>query len=489
MNIAIVTNIYGFPSEAFYGLTSISLYLIGVIIFMVPVSLVSAELGSMFPTEGGIFTWVNNAFNFRPGIVATWLQWVQSIFFYPLSLTFAAVTFAYVLPDHIVAELANSKVYIILFILIIFWFCTFSDTLGMRHIGRLSTWGVWVGIFIPVALLIGFGVYYICAGGHIEMSTDPAKLIPRFTSTDDVVMAASILLFFSGLEVNGAHVYMMKNPAKGYPKALLWTAVIIGGIYILGTLAVAVIIPEDQLNSTQSVIVSFKRYSDFIGVRFIMPIVAVALTFGVLANTITWISGPATVLKYIANRGYLPQAVNKTNKNGAPLFILVTQGAIVTVIAFVYVLLPQIQQGFQMLMQMTNAIYLTMYVIFYISFLRLRYKMKNTPRPFMAGGRTLFGAWCVALVGLIGAVGTFFICFFPPQQMDISKSTSYVWTVIAIYVCLILPPILYLIFRNKKIKATQAAMAAQAAAPEAPQELGNAESQTAGATTDNPTQS
>lgn len=33
MNVATVINIYGFPSEAFYGLTSVSLYGIALVVF------------------------------------------------------------------------------------------------------------------------------------------------------------------------------------------------------------------------------------------------------------------------------------------------------------------------------------------------------------------------------------------------------------------------------------------------------------------------
>lgn len=450
MNIAIIINIYGFPSEAFYGLTSISLYGIALIIFLIPVALVSAELGSMFAGQGGIFQWVSNAFGYRPAIVATWLQWVQSIFFYPISLTFAAVTFSYVFPDSIVGELATNKVYIIAFVLVVFWFCTLAGTRGLKHIGKLSSLGVWIGIVVPVALLIAFGIYYIIAGGKIEMDTSAASLIPKFRTMDDVVMAASILLFFSGLEVNGVHVYMMKDPGKGYPKALFWTCVVIGIIYILGTLSVAVIIPSGDLSITQSVIVAFKHYLGFSHLSRVLPFIAIALAFGVVANSITWITGPASVMKYIADNGYLPKVVAKENKHGAPLFILISQGVIVSVIVFVYALSPQVQQGYQMLMQMTNAIYLTMYVILFVAFLRLRYKERAKPRPFRVG-KGNFLAWVVGIVGILGAAGTFVLCFFPPAQLDISKQPAYIGTVAVIYACLILPPVLYVIFHKPKV--------------------------------------
>lgn len=260
------------------------------------------------------------------------------------------------------------------------------------------------------------------------------------------------MLFFSGLEVNGVHVYMMKKPSTQYPKALLLTCIIIGIIYVLGTLSVSTIIPDGKLSITQSVIVAFKDYFSYTGVKILLPIIAVALTFGVVANSLTWITGPASVLKYIAEQGYLPNVVQKKNKRGAPIFILISQAIVVTILVCIYALSSKVQQGYQMLLQMTNAIYLTMYVILFIAFIRLRYKDKQTVRPFMAG-KNLFVAWIIVLVGLIAAIFSFILCFFPPAQLDISDKGGYVGILFVIYLVLILPPLAYVIFRKKKNEA------------------------------------
>lgn len=450
LNIATVINIYGFPSEAFYGLTSISLYLIAIVIFLIPVALISAEFGAMFPKRGGIYTWTSEAFSPKVGIFATWLQWIQSVFFYPLSLTFAAVTFSYIFPDSSISGyLSNNKFYIIGFILIIFWACTLINLKNkLSNIGKISVIGVWVGIFIPVFLLIAFSIYYMISGGHIEMSTDLSSAIPHFHTIDQVVMAVSILLFFSGLEVNGVHVHMMKNPSRDYPKALLFTSLIIGVIYILGTLAIAIIIPSKELNITQSVISALSSYLSYINIRFILPVIAGALAFGVLTNTLAWITGPASVISYISTLGYLPKAVEKTNKNNAPVVILIAQAVIVTIISFIYVISSHVQQGYQMLLQMTNAIYLTMYIIMYISFIRLRYKNKTIDRPYKAG-KTLFQAWGITLIGLTSAVYCFILSFFPPAQLDITHQRNYILILFGIYIALILPPVIYIMYRRK----------------------------------------
>lgn len=450
LNIATVINIYGFPSEAFYGLSSILLYLIAILVFLIPVALISAEFGSMFPKRGGIYTWTSEAFSPKVGIFATWLQWVQSVFFYPLSLTFAAVTFSYIFPESSISEyLSNNKFYIIGFILVVFWACTLINLKNkLSNIGRISVIGVWIGIFIPVLLLIAFSIYYMISGGHIEMNTNLSSVIPRFHTVDQVVMAVSILLFFSGLEVNGVHVHMMKNPSRDYPKALFFTSLVIGVIYILGTLAIAIIIPSKDLNITQSVISALSKYLSYIDIKFILPVIAGALSFGVLTNTLAWITGPASVVSYISTLGYLPKAVEKTNKNNAPVVVLITQAVIVSIISLVYVISSHVQQGYQMLLQMTNAIYLTMYIVMYVSFIRLRYKNKTKDRPFKVG-RSMFQTWAITILGLVSAVCCFVLSFFPPTQLNIAHQRNYILILFGIYIVLILPPIIYNMCRRK----------------------------------------
>jgi amino acid transporter len=59
--------------------------------FLLPASLVAAELGGAFSKEGGgIYTWVKEAFGSRWGFTAIWLQWIQNVVWYPTVLAFAA---------------------------------------------------------------------------------------------------------------------------------------------------------------------------------------------------------------------------------------------------------------------------------------------------------------------------------------------------------------------------------------------------------------
>ena len=58
MNIVAVVSLRGLPSEAEYGLSSIFYYIFAAIFFLIPVSLVAAELATGWSEKGGVFRWV-----------------------------------------------------------------------------------------------------------------------------------------------------------------------------------------------------------------------------------------------------------------------------------------------------------------------------------------------------------------------------------------------------------------------------------------------
>jgi len=75
INVAAIVSLRGLPSEAIYGLSSIFYYVFAAIFFLIPTSLVAAELATGWPESGGVFRWVGEAFGARAGFLAIFLQW------------------------------------------------------------------------------------------------------------------------------------------------------------------------------------------------------------------------------------------------------------------------------------------------------------------------------------------------------------------------------------------------------------------------------
>ncbi|HME25280.1 MAG TPA: amino acid permease, partial [Acetobacteraceae bacterium] len=89
MNFTAVVSLRGLPAEAEYGLGSIFYYVFAAVFFLIPVSLVAAELATGWPQKGGVFRWVGEAFGPRWGFVAIFLQWVESTIWFPCTLPLA----------------------------------------------------------------------------------------------------------------------------------------------------------------------------------------------------------------------------------------------------------------------------------------------------------------------------------------------------------------------------------------------------------------
>lgn len=102
MNIVAVVSLRGLPAEAEYGLSSIFYYIFAAIMFLIPVSLVAAELASTYPQKGGVFRWVGEAFGPRLAFLAMFLLWSEVTIWFPTALTFGAVSLAFMNPNTVI---------------------------------------------------------------------------------------------------------------------------------------------------------------------------------------------------------------------------------------------------------------------------------------------------------------------------------------------------------------------------------------------------
>ena len=194
-------------------------------------------------------------------------------------------------------SLANNKYYTLIVVLVIYWLATFISLKGMSWVGKVAKSVVW-SVQLSGCLLIILGIIYLASGGHSNMDFN-SSFFPDFTNFDNVVLAASIFLFYAGMEMGGIHVKDVENPSKNYPKAVFIGALITVLIFVLGTFALGVIIPAKDINLTQSLLVGFDNYFRYIHASWLSPIIAVALAFGVLAGVINM--GCRSVKRY-----YLP---------------------------------------------------------------------------------------------------------------------------------------------------------------------------------------
>ena len=65
------------------------------VVFLLPSALISAELATGWPEDGGVYVWVKEAFGERLGFVAVWAQWIENVIWFPSILTVTVLAAAY----------------------------------------------------------------------------------------------------------------------------------------------------------------------------------------------------------------------------------------------------------------------------------------------------------------------------------------------------------------------------------------------------------
>lgn len=449
MNVTAVVSLRGLPAEAEYGLSSAFYYLFAAVVFLIPTSLVAAELAAMFKDkQGGVFRWVGEAFGKKWGFLAIWLQWIESTIWYPTVLTFGAVAIAFIgMNQAYDMTLASNKLYSLVVVLLIYWTATFISLKGMGWVAKVAKIGGLVGTIIPAGLLVVLGIVYLATGGVSQMDFH-GNFFPDLTNMDNLVLASGIFLFYAGMEMSGIHVTDMENPAKNYPKAIFTGAFITVIIFVLGTFALGVIIPQKDINLTQSLLIGFDKYFAYLHASWLSPLIAVALAFGVLASVLTWVSGPSKGIFAVGKAGYLPPFFQKANGNGVQRNILLVQGGIVTVLGLLFVVMPSVQSFYQILSQLTVVLYLIMYLIMFAAAIKLRYNMKDYERPYRIGKKGNGLMWAISGLGFCGSLLAFVLSFIPPAQIATGSNT--VWYSVLAIGCIVVVGAPLVIYANKK---------------------------------------
>lgn len=445
MNVTAVVSLRGLPAEAEYGLSSAFYYLFAAIVFLIPTALVAAELAAMFSDkQGGVFRWVGEAFGKRMGFLAIWLQWVESTIWYPTVLTFGAVSLAFIgMNGTHDMSLASNRLYTLVVVLAIYWLATFISLKGMSWVGKVSKIGGLVGTIIPAGLLVVLAIIYLASGGHSQLDFH-GSFFPDLTNFNNLVLASSIFLFYAGMEMGGIHVKDVDNPSRNYPKAVFIGSFVTVLIFILGTYSLGIIIPKSEINLTQSLLVVFDRYFAYIRASWLSPVIAIALAFGVLAGVLTWVSGPSKGIFAVGRAGYLPPFFQKTNENGVQRNILFIQGALVTLLGLLFVVMPSVQSFYQILSQLTVLLYLIMYLLMFAAAIYLRYSMKKANRPFRIGSKGNGLMWIIGGLGFLGSLLAFILSFIPPSQIAVgSKAMWYTVLVVGCIVVVVIPLIIY----------------------------------------------
>jgi len=370
------------------GLTLI--YLLALPFFWcIPVSLVSAELTTAMPVEGGFYRWTRAAFGDFWGFLAGWWNWSASFLL--------GGAYAVLFTDYLVyyfPGITGWKHYLVSVAMIAV--ITWINIRGIQMVGKVAT-ALEIFIFVPVIAMV--------VTGFLHWHHNPFfPLIPPHQPTFKIfgVGLALGLWLYSGYEQLSTVAEEVENPQRAYPRALAMVVPLSIAAYFLPTLAGL----ASAGNWEQWHTGYFSDAARIIGGSlFGYPWLGTWMTLAAMVGNVALLN--STVLTTtrmpfaMAEDGYLPAALTrKHSRYGTPWMAILVSALIYALLAWQS--LGQLISVYIWLRSATT-------VLTVLSAWKLRRTRPEMPRAFLIpGGRAgliyVVGAPVVmALVALLGS--------------------------------------------------------------------------------------
>ncbi len=398
------------------GNTQYFWWILLLVAFCLPYGMISAELGTTYQSEGGLYDWVKKAFGPKWAGRVAWNYWIN----FPLWIASLAVAVTDIIAGMFDIELS---IWAILGLQLAYiWLVTF---LGTKRVGE-SKEVVNIGTAFKIILLLGIGILgiysFIKTGQSANPVTSFKDLIPEF-SLENLSFISIILFNFMGFEVVGTWTNDMDNPKKDIPKALIIGGLLMAIFYVLPATGfnIALEANEDWIGAGAEIVVDVLNSlftSVGISASFIKPLVIVCgimFIYTFIANIASWSFGVNAVAKYAAEDGSMPKAFTKVNKEGVPYKAAIINGIVATGIVIFGAIANTISEdfgaGFSLFFCLSWITLLVSYVPMFLAFLKLRKTDPDANRPYKVPGGDFaikVASWVPFIILIAGVIFTLF---------------------------------------------------------------------------------
>jgi len=408
-------------SSAAMGVQGLGFWIILGLLFFIPYGFVTAELGSAWPDEGGIYVWVKTAFGPGWGTVTSWMYWVNVALWAPsvfvLFIGAIEVAWGVDVPPFWEAVIVIAMVWAIVGvgILPLEW---------SKFVPNLSA-------ALKVIVLVGLGalgVAYVIKNGAAN-SFALSAWVPSW-NTDSLSFLPIIIYSYMGFELMNSAGGAIKDPKRDVPKMIVMAGAAILGVYMFATFGILASIKTEDVSIVTGITDALKLMVDEVagGAGWLFTVAVIALLFTFFGNMVTWSIGANQTIGATGLDETAPGVFGHVNRRfGTPDYAFVLMGVIATAITIVaYVLDPNQTNVFWTLFALSSIVFLIPYLLMFPALLVLRGKYPDQPRPYVVPGGTA-GAWIATILCEAGIVLTLFLFFYFPAE-GVSKATFWVIT-------------------------------------------------------------
>ncbi|MBR0480040.1 APC family permease [Candidatus Saccharibacteria bacterium] len=352
--------------------------------FFVPYALISAELGTQYPSEGGMYTWIKKAFGKKWASRVAWFYWVN----YPLWIASLADLITTMLMQMFGIEM---EIWMVLAIQVAY--IVLVTVLGMLRISQ-SDWVSNIGAIIKICLLAligGLGFYVLFTKGTANPVESWHDLVPLASADGGIDWAGlsfvSLIIFnMLGFEVVGTFYDDMDKPKKQIPQAIILGGILIAVFYILPSFGMGVGTAFEDIQTNTGFLDSYNVLMANAGfteaaIQSVTIVVGGLFILTLISNISSWNFGVYSVIAYAAEDGMFPKSWKKRNKDGVPYMVGIWTGVVSAVLAVAGIVLaycfPEWEDGqnmFWAFFDLSLVCLLLSYIPMFAAFIKLHKK-------------------------------------------------------------------------------------------------------------------
>ncbi|MEZ8990088.1 APC family permease [Vibrio breoganii] len=372
--------------------------------FFLPYGLITAELSTTYPDDGGIYDWVAKAFGKTWGARTAWIYWINFALWIP------AVYFLFAVVLGQIINVEFSAIQIALISIAMSWVAVFLSLKPIADAAWVTNLGALCKVVVMGAIGIA-GISHIALGNPTANGMSLADFTPDLNTGLELIPIA--LFGLVGFEVVGGAAGALKDPAKDIPRATILGGILIAFFYLFSSFGILTVIPVEAIDPAAGLYESLEALFGLTGAMGVLVnVLAVMFLFTLISNIVSWSVGVNYVAKYAALNNDMPKIFKTETKDGVAKGAALMNGVVATIVMIAYAIIATTggnEDLFWNVFSLGAITLLMSYIVMFPAFLKLR-KTDNKVRPYkVKGNLTILRLACYSpMVCLILGIITFF---------------------------------------------------------------------------------
>ncbi|MDQ1734738.1 MAG: glutamate:GABA antiporter [Pseudonocardiales bacterium] len=398
------------------GWSSIPMWVLGIVVFLIPAGLAVAELGNLWPAQGGVYIWAYRTLNEPLAFLGGFLSWI------PVVLNGASgpsVVLSFALfALHAKVGLTVS----IILQLIILWLAVGLALRKLAATQRVMNAALIVYALVAVSVLL-VGIAHAARGS----SGTPVSWhdITHVNFGTYGWIFGLVLLYLVGVETPfnmGAEFLSVRRSAT---RMILFGSIALSGIYLLSTIGTMLALPTDKIDPVVGVAGALKM-----GVPGIAEVAAIAIAIILVIALTTYQSAYSRLIFVSGLERHLPRLFTHLNpRTRNPVTAILVQASISSTMIVVLFSQSSLTNVFLYLNGALSVVWLCSGFFFFVPLViaRNKYKQRYATESFWRIPGGMPAVYLVALIGSLGTAAGVYYSFTLPFSPSIAKGTWMTW--------------------------------------------------------------